>query len=253
MQDPNRTRPAPDAPVAGSSPCVLVTVPSYGGLDQEVVLNGVLGASQSPFPVELQLAKGSALASVFNRLWVYALNNRKYTHFAMLHSDVVPEPTWVAKLLAVMEREKADIVSTVLPIKSEHGWTSTAIGRLKDPFGFEKRFTMKEVVAFPLTFDAKRAGYPDKPLLINTGCWLVNLRNPAFRQVDPCGNLRFYFTIQDRIRLDIPEIHVEMEPEDWHFSRVAWECGLKVVATREVAAKHLGSWAFRNDQAWGTQ
>ena len=62
--------------------------------------------------------------------WCTALNLRQelgLTWFAMLHSDVAPEAWWLDKLIAEAEKHQADLLSAVVPIKSDLGLTSTAI------------------------------------------------------------------------------------------------------------------------------
>jgi len=230
---------------------VLVGVPCYGQIAKETVVNGVFQASNRPGLVEFNFAEGSALGFVFNRIWVTALGMPAVTHFVMLHADVVPEPGYVDKLLEIADREKADIVSAVIPIKTTQGATSTAIGDIGDPWKNKKRFTMREIMDLPPTFDAERAGFSGDPLLVNTGCLLVDIRNQKFRAIDGNGNMKFYFTLQDRIRVSMPNVYAEFIPEDWNFSRLAFDAGMKVVATREIRVEHMGKYEFPNDCAWG--
>jgi len=233
-------------------PRIFLAVPSYGGIDQDVIVNG-LSQPSGKFLVNLRFGRGSALANVFNRLWVQALTDPQITHFAMLHADVCPQPGWIDVLMGVMEREQADLVSAVIPIKHKSGATSTAIAERGESWRFKKRFTMREVMQLPPTFDAARADFPGDVLLINTGCWLANLRSPRWREVDADGCLKMFFTLRDRVRLAGDDAHVEMEPEDWFFSRRAHEAGLKVLATREVSVIHQGLGGFPNQGAWGDE
>src|SRR5438034_6910050 len=80
----------------------------------------------------------SLLAGNCNVHWCEALNLREQNElkwFAMLHSDVIPEAFWLDKLIAEAEKHQADMMSAVVPIKTDQGLTSTAICRPGGPFG----------------------------------------------------------------------------------------------------------------------
>jgi hypothetical protein len=204
-----------------------------------------------------KMEKGSVLTSIFNKLWASALMNipKGVTHFVMLHADVQPSPWWLDTLMSVMEQQKCDLVSVVMPIKNNKGLTSVGTGHASDPWDY-RRLTMTEVLNLPETF-----GLQDIPaeltkgrdvLLVNTGCWLADLRRPWWRELDSEGNLRFCFTIRDRIRpTPSGELAVEFAPEDWNFSRLCHEVGAKVLATRRVGAIHWGEQGWPNDAAFG--
>ncbi len=139
----------------------------------------------------------SLLPYTFNMLLNEALNNGA-THFAMLHSDIAPEPAWLDKLYDKLEEMSADVVSVVVPIKTPQGLTSTAIGSIDDEWTVLKRLTMREVVKLPETFTAADAGFPGHPLLINTGCWLADLRKPIWTATDDHGVADFAFDFRNR-------------------------------------------------------
>jgi hypothetical protein len=200
----------------------------------------------------------SLLANCFNSFWALALNwrderrrpdfanqyaGRPITHFAMLHADIAAAPGWLNTLMAEMEATDADIVSAVVPIKSVDGTTSTAISS-DDPFRVTRRLTMHEVMQLPETFDAEACGYPHRTILANTGCWLARF--------DRTWNEAVHFEIKDKIVLDAAGQYVpKVCPEDWNFSRMVWNLGGKIVATRKVKVRHVGASAFTNDHAWG--
>jgi hypothetical protein len=210
------------------------------------------------FPVAYSI---SALASCFNHLWANALvayGSGRCTHFAMLHSDIAPESGWLDILMRELEKHQLDMVSTVIPIKSTDGLTSTAVGSVDDIWS-QKRLTMKEVKNLPVTFTDydlaqwkvkhKRVGHK---LLLNTGCWVADLRNPIWHHVDENNEARFFFTQKDRITVDEQGVtHVGFASEDWIWSRECQKAGLKIGATRAVKAWHYGPFGYYNQGVWG--
>lgn len=190
-----------------------------------------------------------------NRLWCFALNQAhagKITHFAMLHSDILPSPGWIDLLIDELDERKADYISAIAALKDENGLTSCGIGDANDPWNPHRRFTMTELMAMPETFTIADTPHPDKYLLHNTGCWVADLRNPLWRTTDANGALvaDFSFPIRGRMLADGRIIH-ERESEDWHFSRMIAGLGLKTLATRRVSTIHFGTKGFRNDHKWG--
>lgn len=190
-----------------------------------------------------------------NRLWCWALNQAaigKITHFAMLHSDILPSPGWIDLLIDELDERKADYISAIAALKDENGLTSCGIGDANDPWNVYRRFTMTELMEMPETFTAADTPHPDKYLLHNTGCWVADLRNPLWRTTDTnnCLVADFAFPIRGRL-LPTGEIIHERESEDWHFSRMIAGLGLKTLATRRVSTIHFGTKGFRNDHKWG--
>lgn len=196
----------------------------------------------------------SALGQTFNHLWASALMNigSGVTHFAMLHDDVAPDAWWVDTLYEAMQETGADVVSAVVPIKNNHGLTSTAIGWPKPSWEYV-RLTMAEAMELPETFTISDvAADPGSILLVNTGCMLVDLRKPYWRNTDGDGRLEFCFTMQDRITvLKSGDCVVQFWPEDWALSQHVHACGGFVAATRKVAVRHAGGRDYTNDHAWG--
>lgn len=187
-------------------------------------------------------AASSLLAFCFNHLWCSALNQREaFTHFAMLHSDVEPEPFFLDVLVAEMRAVGADLLSVVTPIKTHHGLTSTAIDEEDDLYR-PRRLTMAEIFALPETFSSKDLG--GKPLLVNTGCWICRLDLPWIEELR--------FTVQDRIVRRDGKLVAETVSEDHFFSREFARQGGKVFATRKVKVSHYGLVPFVNFRAWGS-
>lgn len=201
----------------------------------------------------------SALGKVFNMLWSQAITAMEQgiaTHFAMLHADIVPENNWLDALLEECDRLDADVVSAVSPIKDNKGLSSVAIDDPADPFQCLRRLTFRELEELPETFDAAAAGFPANMLLVNTGCFVADLRKPWVTQCDADGVLKVFFTIQDTIRRSQREgqhgrWEVGMNPEDWEFSRRVQRLGGRVYATKKVRLRHFGEQGYPNWGGWG--
>lgn len=191
-----------------------------------------------------------------NTVWVDALNmaqEGEITHFAMLHSDINPSAGWIDILASEMARLNADLVSTVVAMKDYRGLTSTGVGDANDPWNAYRRFTMREVHGdLPETFSIADTPHPDKYLLHNTGCWLADLRNPAWRTVDENGWLKATLSFPIAAKLmDDGKIEHRRESEDWYFSRMLAGLPLKTYATRKVSATHYGDTPYVNNKPWG--
>jgi hypothetical protein len=214
---------------------------------------------------------GSLLANSFNKHWTRALTlqaaGTNITHFAMMHSDIVPGDWWLDTLLADLKSSGADLVSAVCPIKDQRGLTSVAIDNPEDPFRVHRRLTMKEIHRLPMIFSAEDCGYPDRLLLANTGCWVCDFTKPWRHATQSDGSLAVYFSIEDRIvccpkgspsLMDGEPINHEVffahvNSEDWNFSRKLGRQGAKVMCTRNVIINHLGKIPYRNDCPWGDE
>lgn len=227
---------------------MFLTLPSYSrqvdlGMMLAYTYGATLGGKHDV--TRGQLARCSLLAYGFNRFWADALNRRQsdgFTHFAMLHADVIPQPGWLDILLEEMAKHDADLVSVVLPLKGLAGTTSTGIYYPSKGFwSAVRRLTLKEVHRYPETFGAADTDYPTGRLAVNTGCWVCRLDRDWCEEV--------YFTVQDRVSKVDGKYVAEAMPEDWWFSRQVQEYGGKVLATRRVKAEHED---YPNDRPWGT-
>lgn len=192
-----------------------------------------------------QYNEGSLLARNFNALWCSALNLdavRRVDYFAMIHADVEPQDWWLDVLINELESRDLDILGAVVPIKDPKGLTSLALdhpdGNTWQPLC---RLTMSEVYRLPETFTSEDVGHP---LLLNTGLWACRFDQSWASQVR--------FTINDRIvRTPDGRYVPQVEPEDWYFSRLCHELGLKIGATRKVKLAHRGGAAYGNTCPWG--
>lgn len=258
------------AATTGRQPTIVDSMAIFPGLSRpavhDVMLavphNGTIcyGTAQAIFRasfvhnVQVNNSQSSALAAVFNNLFVDALNlveRGEITHLAFLHSDIAPQDGWIDMLLGEMDRLGADMVSAVSPIKDERGLTSTAIGVPGAVWSPLRRLTMTEVMNLPETFSVEDTGYTGHELLVNSGCWVADLRNPLFRELDEKGELKAFFTLNDRIINLNDTWRYQFESEDWFFSRRLAQMGAKVYATRKVKLKHFGDYGFPSDHAWG--
>lgn len=225
---------------------VFLAMPNYGNIVNEGTVDAVHFASRRNAVAIKFSGSVSALTHNFNRMWAMALNKRKegITHFCMLHADIGIEQFWLDKMLDLMEKHDADVLSAIVPIKDPtSGITSTAldegVGGM-DPQWRVRRLTLHEVHnKYPGTFT-------DEKLLLNTGCMLVDLRKPIAWE-------KLCFRFENAI-IPNPTVPGELMPvffpEDWLFSRDAKKLGAKLFATREVKLYHEGTVRFSNG-CWG--
>ena len=194
--------------------------------------------------VDVVSLSSSLLAANFNGCWCYALNKQRsgegVDYFAMLHSDIGPDDFWLDTLIDELESKDLDILGTAVPIKDQRGMTSLAIDG-DDTWRPRCRLTVKEVARLPETFTSEDIG---GRLLLNTGCWVCKF--------DPAWARQVRFTVNDRIVVNSDGRYMaEVEPEDWYFSRLCHELGLKVGATSKVPLMHRGEIDYSSRVVWG--
>src|SRR5579884_509122 len=209
-------------------PYIFLTHPSHGHTSvKAATMSAALACAPDGCRVAHHPIQSSLLTHNFNCAWGQCLNDREkygFTHFAMLHSDVIPLPygqPWLDQLVSIQEDHDADLLSVVVPIKNDRGLTSTAIDG--DNPWCVRRLTLAEVFRRPPT-------WTEEGLLVNTGCWVARLGEwcdqVCFRQQD-----RIFRTREGRrVAATIPE--------DWDFSRQARDAGARVYATRQIAVIH---------------
>lgn len=232
-----RTGPAP------KQAKVYLAIPTHDGRLQNEIVNAILvGGTTLAFT---QIESGSALTTNFNNCYANALNNRRQgiTHFAMLHSDIaVTAPLWLDRMVEIMEREEADVLSVVMPLKVVGECrTSTAIeegdaNNPRNPLGFKAR---------KLTLDecwARGKTWTDPNLLVNTRMMLVDIRAPWAENV--------WFEFRDSIASveedGVRKFFPVSLAEDYGFSRMVRAAGGKLVVTSEIPAHHCGGGRFSN-------
>jgi hypothetical protein len=210
------------------------------------------------------------------------------THFAMLHADIEPEDRWLDKLWAEMRKSGADAIAAVAPIKEpQYQRTTTVIGNPDDPWEPKRFVTMSDRANLPDTFTIKDCGDPATEFLqINTGCMLVDLRNPWWDipRAGATGDFFAFELMQEIVRvpmdphdygamvndwrgqliearkagdedavarmIDHPPLGfrriTRSRSEDWEMSRHIWEHGGTCAATFAVAINHHGDFAWSN-------
>lgn len=225
---------------------VYIGIPTYDGRVHKNLTNALQKATANRIPKTTSIITCSILTRAFNLLYAHALNERKngITHFCLLHDDIVPAPLWLDSMLQIMDSRNADVLSVVVPLKTEQGLTSTALDLPvdeQDAHWSVKRLTLKEIYSdFAPTFTHDK-------LLVNTGLMLVDLRKPWVENI--------WFAFEDRI---IPDAKLPGNfkavgvSEDWFFSRRARELGAKLYATREIGVRHAGTAEYSNTSAWGS-
>lgn len=244
---------------------VCLGIPVYdGSAESSTMIRGTAQASQK-IRFMPRCEGMSSLCQVYNRLWVCGLGampEHKFTHFAMLHSDVVPDAWWIDTLYAEMQATGATVISAVCPIKDTKGVTSTAVGNPADDWDY-RRITTTELKRLPQTFtidDVVTSGiWPesytnDKCLLVNTGCMLVDMSwSHWYDKLDDGITMAFRFNQDYRIqRWPDGKWNPEFVPEDWQMSRYVHNNGGKVVATKKVSTVHMGKQAYSSAAAWGS-
>lgn len=224
-------------------PNVFLALPGRPGDQIAAGLLTALFHRGEGFDAEVRSRSLSLLTTNFNLLWCDCLNQRPaFTHFAMVHADVVPEPNWLANLLAEQRRVGADILSACIPLKDDRGLTSTGVMDWRTRR--MRKFTVAETLALPRSFTAADAGYPGHALLMNTGLWVCDFTRPwvermCFRQAD---------TI---VRQSDGQFRPAAVSEDWLFSLDAARLGLRCLATTAVRVKHVGIFEYPNYAAFG--
>lgn len=217
-------------------------------------VQGILEASLGAHEVRV-LNSGNGWDD-FNAIWAQALNLAEaetVTHFAMLHSDVVPDAGWLDVLVGELTSLQADLVSVAIPIKDKRGLTSCGLGDPDNRWGAFRRFTMRELMSMPATFSLADTPHPDKVLLHNTGCWVVDLSCDFLYDTLPDGALKCFFDFPTRIaRLPDGQWAHSRESEDWFFSRQLHVSRAKSFITRKVRLRHRGEADYVNFAAWGS-
>ncbi len=217
-------------------------------------LRGILMASNDH---EVYRQNSAAAAGNFDILWCDALNESEAglcTHFAMIHSDISPEPGWLDVLVEEMEKHAVGLLSAAVPIKDHRGLCSCGVARSDTNWSPRRRVTVRELLELPETFGAADFGYPGECLIHNNGLWLADLRHPEWRATDADGHLIASHKFpRASFRDPATGLWQTMgESEDWYFSRQAHELGIPSKITRRVKLTHRGATQFSNFSAWGT-
>lgn len=225
---------------------VYLGVPSYDMKIPARLLEPLtmgLRPKDATFTGKLSIRAHSLLAHNFNMMYCDALNKREeegYTHFCLLHNDIVPlDPTgWLQTMLNEMHRVDADILSAVVPMKGMEGLTTTGFDRPDVSEWATERLTLKQIFEMDETFTLPN-------IVVNSGLMLIDITKDFASEI--------YFAIQDTILMDEKKkkFKAYVHSEDWYISRQARALGASVWATRKVPLIHIGHNEFPNTHVWG--
>ncbi len=231
---------------------ILVGVPSGGTISE--------GSSKASWLASLkhQVTRLPSCHSNgnLNALWSQALNagmTKQITHLAFVYADiaVVEEEEglrWGDILIEEMAKTNAVFISVPVAIKDHRLLTSSGIGNPKTVWNPWRRFTVKELNDFPITFSAHDLGYGDKYLLHNNHLCMWDLRDPRWYLTDCYDSSHFVFQFSEDVRLVDGMFKRFQDSEDWAMSRAMWMHGIPTVLTRRVKVIHSASWGLPN---WG--
>jgi GT2 family glycosyltransferase len=222
----------------------FIGIPSHNGQVHGDIIASVMDPAIKGETIGFAHQAFSLLARNFNDLFCFAINQKIYTHFLLLHSDMIPLPGWLGRMHEIMAEKKCDVLSVVAPRKNPRGLTSTAVLTGMNPFR-ARCLSMKEIQALPETFgdeDLQSSRPAKEDLLVNSGCLLIDLSAPWVGKV--------WFEIKDDV-VKTPEGAYKPAgiSEDWLFSMRARAAGAKIYATRAVKVIHVGTHGYTNDPA----
>lgn len=220
---------------------VAIGMPLRGSTAHAGATLAMTNATRGGMDWAVRLASTSLLPFTFNTLWAGVLNERKtqgFTHFAMIHDDVMPACGWLDVLMMELMEKDASVVSAIVPIKDKRGLTSTAMDVTGDEW-MPRRLTMTEVYTdFPET-------WTHPALLMNTGLWVCRLDEPWVDKI--------WFEQHDRIAVKPDgDYFAQTKSEDWNFSRRlrALGYGDRMYVTRKVPLIHESD-EYPNTHPWG--
>lgn len=260
------------------APIICLCQPAYAQVEpgaRDALFEGV--APGHNLKVIRMSSGGSLIPQSFTLPFMQAvLENMRY--FAMLHSDVLPEPGWLSKLWYELHRVQADVLSVAIPIKTPPLIRCTTCKRkwLKEPYclcgGRQKEATFETSTAIqkPGDWDYTRVAlaearalgtfseYEGEPILVNTGCWLAKLPEfpglkegetvPQWLERTPESEWPWSVNVKFEITCDVDykAANIRINPEDWLFSKYLHSKGAKPFATTAVKVAHRGPHDWRN-------
>jgi hypothetical protein len=184
----------------------------------------------------------------FQILWAHALNEAdaaNVTHYAQIHSDVVPDirnGNFLNILLDRMDATGVSFMSVPVAMKDTRFLLSCGVGDEADPFSAYRRVTLKELRRLPPLFGAKEIGHPGRPLLHNNGCFVADLRDRRFHTKDANGDYVCDWIFPAKVGTD-PETgkaRVRGQFEDWYFSMQMHKLGIPSLICQEIPNLHWG-------------
>lgn len=216
----------------------FVAIPNHDGRVHVSTLFGMLMASgkRPAFPMAYT---SSLLPKTFNYLWAKAIQS-DCLYWAMMHSDIGPEPHWLDTLINELETYAPNGIMSACVMIRESNAVSCA---LDTDEGF-RRLTVNEVKELPTTFctgDVRSILDTQGDLVVNTGLWVCRLDSHWVKRV--------FFELRSIVEWDGGDVNVGVEPEDWLFSRRLHELGVPVYGTRAVGTVHWGLRGYNTP--WG--
>jgi hypothetical protein len=236
----------------------FVGVPLNGRVEMETAETVLRFLSKHEGWFDFGYSNSSSPAQNFNELWRIALNQRKerhYTHYFMIHHDVVRASPWCLDTIVMeMFEHDADYCSVPIPIKGPTSLTSTGI--LDMAAKVVHRLTVYELDKRPETFTAA----PGQHIMANTGMFACRFDRPWVNRVWFENRDRIlYITkdgqtlaqheaadLEDANKLPDGEWRAANWTEDWNLSLMMAQLGLKVIITRKVQLEHRGTWQWPN-------
>lgn len=223
---------------------IIVLSPRYDGIIDEARA-AIDGPSKGAFShCYATIASTSMTSNCFNNALAAALNVRDrlgITHLGMVHADIDAPPGWADTLLDQMETGGYSLISAVVPIKSDEGRTSTAVGSRAEPWAIRRYVMVGEHRRYGMTFGTRAvARADDEFLMVNTGLWLADFRMPFWEEF---GGFRFF---TDLHRGEDGRWGARMRPEDWEMSRDLDAAGIPYAASFAVRVGHRGPHTWWN-------
>ncbi len=233
---------------------VALSMPLYAnGLINQAAASAFYGYCLAPdqgIEVATRLHSHTSAAQLaYDTTWAAAINlynEGEITHFCRLDCDVVPtHHNWLGVLIGELKKHDADIMSAVVPLKDERGFTSTSVDDTGDKWN-PRIITMTEVMDRPETFT-------DPRILVNTGLYVVDLSKPWVHAMNEDGSLACSHHMRNKIVQGASgRWEPRMRSEDWELSRDMRKIGAtRQYATRKVHLFHEQP-QYRNWEAWGT-
>ncbi len=234
---------------------LLIGVPSTGWISEGTANASFLASKRHKVHRRPSCASGGN----FNELWAAALTAGaagSITHYAQLHADIeVIESEsgllWADRQIEEMDAVDADFLSSPLAIKDIRKLTSCGIGNPANPWKPWRRFTTKELDSFPRTFDAAQVGYATRYLLHNFALCIWDMRKPVWYQTDEDGETPFVFNFREKIKRVGDVWERSQDSEDWAYSRIMWQRGVKSFLTTRIEVIHLGELGWSNKGSEG--
>lgn len=217
-------------------PFVFIATPTAAG-KTDCRWEARLAKSRAKYKTMFGTTSGSAQMRNFNRLYAGALNARAQgiTHFLMLHDDVLPQDgdvPWMQTMFDLMHAYSLKALSAIVAIKDARRTVSCG---LRDANGGNKNFTIEEFGPPGTT----RVNGDGGVLLVNTGCLLIDIREPWAEQL--------HFEMADTIYKDKDgQFKAHFEPEDYRMSVRLSEMGVRYGATNAVKTFHVGTYDWPN-------